>query len=617
VADRLTSGQRLTPGQSLTSNDGRFTLVLQSDGNLVLYGPGGRYRWDTGTWGRPVEQAVMQSDGNFVLYAPGGTAVWDSKTNGNPGAFVVIQDDGNLVIYRADGSAPWASNTPIIRTVVPGFLPSTSGLHFPNTFPSEPHFTIPVGAVNMPIGDASNGLCGGMVFTTRDYFQAGSPPPETTAPPPSGPLYDHIVRRLYMSFELPYGPWHYIHLMNPDLPDHETDLSRIGLAPHGRAWEMINGAWPRIRADLDAGRLAPMALVTIKTHDPFQMGENHQILAYGYELDGRDLQIFVYDPNFPDDDWTVITLDIGDPQHTTPVSYTGTVGGDKTIWCFFYVGYTFWAPPAVSPPAGAQWRTWESLGGVLSSSPDVCSWAPGRLDVFLRGTDDALWHRWYDGGWSGWESLGGVITSDPAAVSWSQGRIDVFARGTDAALWHRWYDGGWSSWESLGGALIGGPDVSSWAPGRLDVFARGPDNLLQHRWYYGGWSGWESFDGEIASDPAAVSWGPWRIDVFARGADTVLRHKWYAGAWSDWEKLELMSLASGPDVSSWGSGRLDVFVHGWDNALWHKWYDGGWSSWETLGGRLTSDPTAVSWGRDRIDVFARSPDNALWHRWYG
>jgi hypothetical protein len=619
VADRLTSGQRLTPNQSLTSHDGRFTLVMQGDGNLVLYGPGGRYRWDTGTWGRQVEHAVMRSDGNLVLSGPGGAAVWDSKTNGNAGAHVIVQDDGNLVIYRANGSAAWASNTPIIRQVVPGFLPSKRGLHFPNTFPHVPHVTIPVGAVNVPIGDAANGLCGGMVYTVRDYFQAGSPPPEATAPPSSGPLYDHMVQRLYWSFEIPFGPWRYLHLMNPDLPDHETDLSRIGLAPHGRAWEMIIAEWPRIRADLDAGRLAPMALVQVKTHDAFRMGENHQILAYGYELDGHDLKLFVYDPNSPDDDWLVISLNIGDPQHTTQVSYTGTVGGDGTIWCFFHVGYTFWPPPAVSTPAGAHWRGWESLEGVLSSSPDVCSWTPGRLDVFVRGMDDSLWHKWYDGGWSGWESLGGTITSDPAAVSWSDGRIDVFARGPDGALWHKWYDGGWSGWESLGGALVGGPDVSSWAPGRLDVFARGTDNMLWHRWYDGGWSGWESLGGkeELSSDPAAVSWGHGRIDVFARGTDTRLRHRWYDGNWSGWEVLELMSLTSGPDVSSWGSGRLDVFVRGYDNALWHKWYDGGWSGWETLGGRMTSDPTAVSWGRDRVDVFGRFPDNALWHRWYG
>ena len=107
-----------------------------------------------------------------------------------------------------------------------------------------------------------------------------------------------------MSFELPYGPWRYMHLMNPDLPDHETDFSRIGLAPHGRAWVMINEAWPSDQGGSRRRPPSPMALVQVKTHDPFRLGQNHQILAYGYELDGNDLQILVYDPNTPDDDWT-------------------------------------------------------------------------------------------------------------------------------------------------------------------------------------------------------------------------------------------------------------------------------------------------------------------------
>jgi subtilisin family serine protease len=38
--------------------------------------------------------------------------------------------------------------------------------------------------------------------------------------------------------------------------------------------------------------------------------------------------------------------------------------------------------------------------------------AGGRLEVFARGADHALWHKWQvvpNGGWSGWASLGGWI----------------------------------------------------------------------------------------------------------------------------------------------------------------------------------------------------------------
>ena len=220
---------------------------------------------------------------------------------------------------------------------------------------------------------------------------------------------------------------------------------------------------------------------------------------------------------------------------------------------------------------------WESLGGLLTSGPDVCSARAGHLDVFVRGGDNALWHRWFDeSGWSNWESLGGFLTSDPTAVSWGNNRIDVFARGGDNALYHRWFDGGWSEWESLGGFLIFGPDVCSARAGHLDVFVRGGDNALWHRWFdESGWSNWESLGGFLTSDPTAVSWGNNRIDVFARGGDNALYHRWFDGGWSDWESLGGV-LTSSPDVCSARAGHLDVFVRGGDNALWHKWFDDGW-----------------------------------------
>ena len=146
--------------------------------------------------------------------------------------------------------------------VVPGFTPSSSGFHFSNSFPSVPLLTIDVLGQNIPIGDASNGMCGGMVFAVRDFFEAKTAMwPDTTAPS-SGTLFDYIVKRLFDSFDLvlpppplpppfitptpPFGPGPvtYMWLMNPALPDHETVASNALLAPHGRAWVMIVEEWP-------------------------------------------------------------------------------------------------------------------------------------------------------------------------------------------------------------------------------------------------------------------------------------------------------------------------------------------------------------------------------------
>jgi hypothetical protein len=260
-----------------------------------------------------------------------------------------------------------------------------------------------------------------------------------------------------------------------------------------------------------------------------------------------------------------------------------------------------------------SWLGWESLNGILTSGAGVSSWGANRLDIFARGADSALWHRWWDNGWGDWERIGGLLTSRPAAVSWGRNRIDIFARGADSALWHTWWDNGWGTWESLGGVITSEPAVCSWAPGRLDVFARGLDSALWHKAYDGSWGNWESLGGVLTSGPGAVSWGNGRIDVCAVGADSACWHLWFDGTWGSWESLGGL-LTSAPAVSSWGRGRLDIFAAGADSHMWHTWHDGGWGGWEDVGGLLTSPPSAVSWGPNRIDMFAVGLDTALWHK---
>jgi hypothetical protein len=53
----------------------------------------------------------MQTDGNLVIYVPGGHPIWASGTNGNPNSRLIAQSDGNVVIYRPDGHPIWATNT--------------------------------------------------------------------------------------------------------------------------------------------------------------------------------------------------------------------------------------------------------------------------------------------------------------------------------------------------------------------------------------------------------------------------------------------------------------------------------------------------------------------------
>ncbi|HTG47709.1 MAG TPA: hypothetical protein VK646_08655 [Actinomycetota bacterium] len=226
---------------------------------------------------------------------------------------------------------------------VAGFLPSTSGFRFPNAFPHVPVRRIGIpGMISVPIGDASNGLCGGMVFAARDYFEAERTPPADTTPPADGPLFDFLVDRLFDSFCLPWGPARYLELMSPALPDGETFMSRLGIGPHGRSWQIVADEWPKVRADIDGGHPSPLGLATVKSSDPFDLKQDHQVLAYGYDLDGSAVTLHLYDPNQPARDDVVLRFDVSDPTRVQTLAVTP---GGPPVVAFFRVTYRAAPPP--------------------------------------------------------------------------------------------------------------------------------------------------------------------------------------------------------------------------------------------------------------------------------
>lgn len=249
-------------------------------------------------------------------------------------------DGGSEISYRIEAFSHKLDAPAGLSVRVPGFLPSSHGFQFKNSFISRPDLVLRTAFGNLEVGNATNGLCGGMVHAVRDYFEAHLPVPSGSTPPEGGPLFDYIVHRLFDSFDLPGGVAKYLELMHPALPDHETDLSRAHLAPHGRSWRMVVEEWPRIRADLDAGHPSPLGLVCLKSLDPGQLGKNHQVMAYGYDLQGSQLSLCIYDPNAPQDDTLRLSLSLDKPEQSKSVSYPL-----KDVVCFFRTTYQPELPP--------------------------------------------------------------------------------------------------------------------------------------------------------------------------------------------------------------------------------------------------------------------------------
>lgn len=102
---------KLYPGQQLETPDRLYRMVLQGDGNLVIYSKNTGALWSSKTAGKSVAYLAMQSDGNLVLYDPQSKPLWHTHTNGRHDSRLVMQSDGNLVVYDQQNRPIWHTGT--------------------------------------------------------------------------------------------------------------------------------------------------------------------------------------------------------------------------------------------------------------------------------------------------------------------------------------------------------------------------------------------------------------------------------------------------------------------------------------------------------------------------
>lgn len=235
-------------------------------------------------------------------------------------------------------------------------------------------------------------------------------------------------------------------------------------------------------------------------------------------------------------------------------------------------------------------------------------------------------------------------------------RQDVFARGTDAMLWHRWRLAGsfsWSPWQSLGVQIDSAPSVVA-TPSTHDIsgaYMRAGDiwsfsyNPLTNQFaqqdlsrnceknIFFGFCDTSAF----TSAPTITSTGPANLEVFAITGGNRIWQKVRTvqtspfgrdpspSVWTDWHLLSQDNFLSDPAAIAWGSGRIDVFTRNANNHLQDKVFQGGqWSLWQDLGGIVTSSPSVISTGPETLKVFFRNTDsgtssitfaNGFWGQW--
>jgi len=534
---------------------------------------------------------------------------------------------------------------PSARVAIPDFEPSSKGFRFGNHWPDEPlrrFIKMPDPFGDITIGNASNGLCGGMVYAVADYYLANMEPPRSaTNPPGTGdPLFDYLVSRLFDSFDLPAGPLTYWKYMDPVYPD----TPRVDA--EGRSWVMAHEGFPAVMTAIAMGQPCPLGLVMIKSLLPTDLGHNHQVLAYAYQLDGGQATIWVYDPNSPSRDDITLSFDLSDPSNEIAVTHNVNVPGRPPVYAFFPTAYAPLHPP------------WLHAPDIVSAVSSV----PGGVSLFLVDPNGAVQTSYYDPRvaapeWSPWAQLsdagkapGGAVVS---AVSSVPGGVSLFLVDPDGAVQTSYYDPrvaapAWSPWARLsdvgkapGGAVV--TAVSS-VPGGVSLFLVDPDGAVQTSFYdprvaLPAWSEWARLSdagkapGGGGAVVSAVSSVPGGISLFLVDPDGAVQTSYYdprvaAPAWSEWARLSDAGMAPGGAVVSAVSsvpGGISLFLVDADGAVQTSFYDPrvaapAWSEWARLsdagkapGGAVVSAVSSVPGG---VSLFLVDPDGAVQTSFY-
>jgi alpha-galactosidase len=218
---------------------------------------------------------------------------------------------------------------------------------------------------------------------------------------------------------------------------------------------------------------------------------------------------------------------------------------------------------------------WALLGGPthnqIIGQPAAYASGADRVDVFVRGTDNAAYQRTFQNGrWGGWVRLGGNLTDSPTVAFTSPTQWTLVARGADGKVWQR-SSGGYGTWTSLGSPsdkpIYGRPSAVADANG-THIVVRAFDERV---WLWEQNTGWTGLGGVISTAPTLLATSG-RLYMFARASDyTLWQRNFTDGAWGGWFPrgeyagnaiVGTLGVAAGANGSAWVASRgVDGHVH--------------------------------------------------------
>lgn len=100
----MREGQALPPDQFMESPNGAFRVLMQKDGNCVVYQSDGQSNWETGS-GEAGSQLRLERTGLLQIITPSDRSVWHSSYEGVVGFYRMrLLDDGDLIVELQRGS---------------------------------------------------------------------------------------------------------------------------------------------------------------------------------------------------------------------------------------------------------------------------------------------------------------------------------------------------------------------------------------------------------------------------------------------------------------------------------------------------------------------------------
>ena len=97
-------------GKSLQSSNGKYKLILQRYGNLELICESLGLLWSTNTINANADFLYFVKN-ELVLRGKDNTSLWKASYRGGSPEMLIVQDDGNLVLYDTLKRSLWSTNT--------------------------------------------------------------------------------------------------------------------------------------------------------------------------------------------------------------------------------------------------------------------------------------------------------------------------------------------------------------------------------------------------------------------------------------------------------------------------------------------------------------------------